>query len=198
VVDGQPGISIGCDNVQGGRAATEHLLSQGRRAIAFVGTASTHTPEFFDRYRGHCQALESAKLRPEAELQVDASDSTELVGYRAMYELIGRGVKFDAVFAASDLLAIGAIRALSDQGLRVPGDVAVVGFDDIPMARFVNPPLTTVLQDTKRAGELLVGNLLSQLRGEPVQSSMLPAKLVIRRSCGSASGVRAAPRVPAG
>jgi len=195
VVDGQPGVSIGCDNIQGGRAATEHLLTLGRHAIAFVGTASSHCPEFFDRYRGHCQAMEATGLPVLPELQVDASDSTELVGYRAMYELISRGVKFDAVFAASDLLAIGAIRALSDQGLRMPADVAVVGFDDIPIARFVNPPLTTVLQDTKLAGEILVDTLLRQIRGEPAQSRMLPAKLVIRRSCGasSSSSARAAP-----
>jgi DNA-binding LacI/PurR family transcriptional regulator len=195
VVEGQPGISIGCDNVQGGRAATEHLLTLGRHAIAFVGTASSHCPEFFDRYRGHCQALSATGLPVLPELQVDANDSTELVGYRAMYELIGRGVTFDAVFAASDLLAIGAMRALSDQGVRVPGDVAVVGFDDIPIARFVNPPLTTVLQDTKLAGEILVATLLRQIRGEPAQNRMLPAKLVIRRSCGasSSSAVRGAP-----
>jgi DNA-binding LacI/PurR family transcriptional regulator len=75
---------------------------------------------------------------------VDAADSTELVGQRAMRQLLARGPRIDAVFAASDLMAIGAIHALDEAGLKVPRDVAVVGFDDIPMAQFAKPPLTTV------------------------------------------------------
>ncbi|HSX60185.1 MAG TPA: LacI family DNA-binding transcriptional regulator [Tahibacter sp.] len=186
VVDGQPGVSIGCDNHQGGRSATEHLIAQGRRRIGFLGTASPHCPEFFDRYAGHCAALHAAGLDVNAALQVDAADSTELVGYAAMRELLARGAGVDAVFAASDLLAIGALRAIGEAGLGVPDDIAVVGFDDIPMARFATPPLTTVLQDTKQAGELLVDTLLAQIGGEPATSRMLPAQLVIRRSCGAA------------
>jgi DNA-binding LacI/PurR family transcriptional regulator len=185
VVEGQPGISIGCDNVQGGRSATEHLLGLGRRSIAFIGDASPHCPEFCDRYVGHAQALRAAGIEPDPRLQIDAVDSTELVGYGAAIDLLKRGARFDAIFAASDLLAIGAMRGLADHGFRVPDKVAVVGFDDIPMARFATPPLTTVQQDTKRAGELLVDHLIAQIRGEPVRSEMLPARLVIRRSCGA-------------
>lgn len=184
VVDGQPGISIGCDNRQGGTAVSAHLLALGRRRIGFLGTASPHCPEFFDRYAGHCAALQAAGVAVDTRLQVDAADSTELVGHAAMRELLARDAGVDAVFAASDLLAIGALRALAEAGRRVPEDVAVVGFDDIPMARLASPPLTTVLQDTKRAGELLVGTVLAQIRGETVTSHMLPATLVIRRSCG--------------
>ncbi|MEO8671610.1 MAG: LacI family DNA-binding transcriptional regulator [Tahibacter sp.] len=185
VVEGQPGLSIGCDNVQGGRAVTGHLLSLGRRRIAFIGDISPHCPEFFERYVGYKEALLGAGLAIEPSLQVDAADSTELVGHAALGELLGRNEPFDAVFAASDLLAIGAIRALAERGFVVPGQIAVVGFDDIPMASFVNPPLTTVLQDTKRAGELLVESLLRRIRGEEVGSIMLPARLAIRRSCGA-------------
>lgn len=188
VVEGQPGISVGCDNAQGGRAMTEHLLGLGRRRIAFIGNASAHCPEFLDRYLGHCAALRAAGLPVDPALRVDdATDSTEEVGYRALQTLRTRGVAFDAVFAASDLLAIGAMRALDDAGVRVPAEVSVVGFDDIPMARFATPPLTTVVQNTKLAGELLVEHLLKQIRGEPVESTMLPAELVIRRSCGAGS-----------
>ena len=189
VLPGQPDISIGCDNVQGGRVMTEHLLSHGRRRIAFVGDASAHCPEFSDRYIGHCNALKAAGIAVDPELQIDAADSIERMGFDAMRDLIARQAPFDAVFAASDLLAIGAMRALAEAGMRVPEHVSVAGFDDIPMASFANPPLTTVLQDTKRAGEMLVDSLLSQIRGEPAVSVMLPAQLVIRRSCG-------APRVP--
>ena len=186
LVEGQPDISVGCDNVHGGEAMTAHLLGMGRRRIAFLGDISEHCPEFSDRYLGHCRALRAAGLAPDPALQVDAAHSTEQMGHEALRALLARGVDFDAVFGTSDLIALGAMRALAEAGLHVPGQVAVVGFDDIPMASFANPPLTTVLQDTKRAGEQLVENLLQQLRGEKVGSVMLPARLVIRRSCGAA------------
>ena len=96
--------------------------------------------------------------------------------------LLARGARFDGIFAASDLIAIGALGALSAHGIDVPDDVAVAGFDDIPMASFVNPPLTTVLQDTARAGETLVDSLLRLIHGEPVAGRMLPMKLVVRDS----------------
>src|SRR5690348_17967375 len=95
---------------------------------------------------------------------------------------MARGESFDAIFAASDLIAIGAIGALSAQGISVPFEVAVAGYDDIPMASFVNPPLTTVQQDTRRAGEMLVDSLLRLIHNEPVESKMLPMKLMVRRS----------------
>jgi DNA-binding LacI/PurR family transcriptional regulator len=127
------------------------------------------------------RALGEAGLEEQAVLQVNA-ESTERSGYDALETLLARGVSFDAVFAASDLIAIGAMRALADHGLKVPDDVALAGFDDIPMASFVSPPLTTVLQDTKLAGEILVDNLLQLIRGEPAESAMLPAKLIVRKS----------------
>lgn len=185
VVDGQPEVSIGCDNRLGGRLITEHLLARGHRRIAFVGDVSPRFPEFGDRYRGHLEALQAAGIGIDPRLQVDADESTEVTGARALAELLERGVAVDAVFAASDLLAIGAIRALAERGLRVPQHVAVAGFDDIPMASFCIPPLTTVIQDTKQAGELLVDTVLRQIRGEPVASRMLPPRLVVRKSCGS-------------
>jgi DNA-binding LacI/PurR family transcriptional regulator len=196
MVEGQPGVSIGCDNLQGGVAMTAHLLAQGRRRIAFVGDVSPRCPEFHDRHRGYLQAHRAAGVPVDARLQIDATDSTEVVGYRAMCEALDRGIRFDAVFAVTDLMAIGAIRALSERGIDVPEEVAVAGFDDIPMASFSNPPLTTVMQDTKRAGELLVENLLQQIRGEQASSTLLPARIVVRRSCGAgsspAAGMRAA------
>ncbi|PZO06360.1 MAG: LacI family transcriptional regulator [Lysobacteraceae bacterium] len=186
-VEDQHGVSIGCDNRQGGATAGRHLLAQGRRRIAFIGTATLQCPEFLDRYLGFCDALSEAGLTPEDGLRVDACDSTEEVGHRAMQALLKRGVAFNGVFAASDLLAIGAMRALDEAGHSVPGDVSVVGFDDIPMAGFANPALTTVAQDTRLAGERLVACVIGQIHGEPVGSQMLPTQLVIRRSCGAAS-----------
>jgi len=187
VVEGQPGVSIGCDNHHGGELAARHLLSLGRRRLAYLGTATLQCPEFLQRYRGYADALAEAGLAPEDALQIDAADSTEQVGHDAMRDLLARGVGFDAVFAASDLIAIGAMRALSEAGRRVPEDVAVVGFDDLPMAGFAKPALTTVAQDTKLAGEKLVDALLAQINGEPTGSLMLPTQLVIRQSCGAPS-----------
>ena len=181
VLPDQPGVSIGCDNFHGGYAIAGHLLERGCRRIAFLGDASSHYPEFFERYRGYVDALQQAGVAVDPALQENA-ESTECSGYEAMDALIKREIAFDAVFAASDLIAIGALRALSVHGLRVPQDVALAGFDDIAMASFVNPPLTTVLQDTRQAGEVLVDSLLKLIRAEPVESAILPAKLIVRRS----------------
>jgi DNA-binding LacI/PurR family transcriptional regulator len=181
VLADQFGVSIGCDNFSGGQAIARHLIEQGCRRIAFLGDASSHYPEFFERYRGYADALQEAGQPADADLQVNA-ESTEQSGCEAMETLIARGAAFDAVFGASDLIAIGAMCALADHDLKVPADVAVAGFDDIPAASFVNPPLTTVLQDTKSAGMLLVDTLLRLVRGEPAENAILPVKLVVRRS----------------
>ena len=186
VLPDQPGVSIGCDNHQGGRLVGEHLLRVGRGQIAFLGDASSHYPEFYERYRGCDAALQAAGAAMDPARQVDA-ESAEEAGYAAARELLGRGIAFDAVFAASDLIAFGAMRALGESGRRVPEDVAVVGFDDIPMARFVQPALTTVVQDTTRAGELLVETLMKLVRDEPAESITLPVSLVVRRSSGAAA-----------
>ncbi|MCB1552726.1 MAG: LacI family DNA-binding transcriptional regulator [Xanthomonadales bacterium] len=188
VVDGQPDISIGCDNIQGGRDMTRHLLGLGRRRIAFVGDISEHCPEFRDRYLGHSEALAEAGLGVDPALQSDAVESTEQAGELAVDALIQRGVPFDAVFAATDLMALGAMRALARHGIAVPAQVSVAGFDDIPIARFGTPPLTTVQQDTRRAGEELVDCVIRQIRGEPATSHMLPSRVIVRGSCGAPSG----------
>jgi DNA-binding LacI/PurR family transcriptional regulator len=182
VQEGQPGVSIGCDNFRGGELVGEHLIERDRKLVAFLGNASPRSPEFFERYRGCDAALRRAGSGMHLDLQVDSEEA----GHAAAVELLERGRPFDAVFAASDLIAIGAMRALTEHGRHVPWDVAVVGFDDIPMARFANPPLTTVVQDTLRAGELLVDALLKQVRGETAQAVMLPPSLVVRRSSGGA------------
>ena len=181
VLPDQPGVSIGCDNLQGGHDITAHLLANGRGRIAFLGHASNHYPEFFERYRGYAQALHESGFEPDPQLQVDAVTS-EQSGMEAVAELAARGVSYDAIFAASDLIAIGAMKALHERGLRVPEDVAIAGFDDIPMAGFVNPSLSTVQQDTKLAGQMLVESLLKLINDEPVESRTIPVKLALRNS----------------
>ncbi len=185
VRDDQPGITIGCDNVGGGRDVTAHLLGLGRRRIAFIGTATDHYPEFEDRFTGHAAALAAAGLAADPALQVDAI-ATEAAGYDATNALLKRGVAFDAVFAASDLIAIGALRALHAAGLRSPEDVAVAGFDDLPAAAMANPPLTTVAQDVAHGGAALVNALLDRIENRAIGDRLLPARLVVRQSCGAA------------
>jgi DNA-binding LacI/PurR family transcriptional regulator len=181
VVTDEPGVSIGSDNAQGGYDVTRHLLAQGRRHVAFLGHATTHYPEFFDRYRGYERALREAHVATSSALQVDAINLEES-GSQAVAELHARGVEFDAIVAASDLIAIGALRTLQESGVDVPRQVAVVGFDDIPAASLTTPPLTTVVQDTRRAGELLVETLLRQVGGEQSGNVVIPTKLVVRKS----------------
>lgn len=178
------GTTIGCDNLAGGSIAAEHLLAHGRNRIAFLGDASPHYPEFRDRYLGACSAITAAGLNIPDNLQVDALN-TEQSGFDGAQKLIASGNKFDAIFAASDLIAIGALRALEDAGLSVPGDVAVIGFDDIPAASLAHPPLTTVQQDYRTAGEVLVDTLLKLIDGNSAESKTLPARLVIRKTCGA-------------
>lgn len=183
VDDDNIGATVGTDNVSAGRLAGEHLLERGRRNIAFLGDADDHFPEFADRYRGFCSALAGAGIAPDPALQHNAY-TTEEDGYSAALALMASGKAFDGIFAASDLIAIGALRALAEAGRSVPGDVAIVGFDDIPAASLTNPPLTTVMQDLRAAGEMLVEGLLAQLNGTQPPPTTLAPKLVVRRSSG--------------
>lgn len=176
-----PGTVIGCDNFAGGHDAGRHLIERGRRRIAFLGDASSRYPESRDRFRGLAAALQDAGLPIDPGLQVDAL-SSEASGYDAASRLIGRGIAFDAIFAASDMIALGAVRALAGSGRSVPDDVALVGFDDIPAASLAQPPLTTIRQDYARAGELLVDMLIRQIDRRPTAPTLLPPELVVRKS----------------
>ena len=163
---------------------TDHIIKQGRKQLAFLGSASSHAPEFFDRYKGHCQSLKDNNLVINEALQFNAL-YTEEAGYQAACQLIASGEPFDGICAACDLIAIGAMRALQENNIDIPEQVALVGFDDIAIASFAFPPLTTVKQDTQLAGELLVDTLLSMINGEETQTTLIPPELVIRKSCGS-------------
>lgn len=183
-INEQPGHSIGCDNIGGGFQATRHLLDAGRRKIAFLGSTSRRCPEFAARYEGYCNALLAVGLAPQSRHQVDAENVGRL-GFQATQELIASGSEFDAIFAATDVIAIGAIRALQEHGLDVPKDVAVVGFDDMPLAAHVTPALTTVRQDIREASEALVESIVGLIKGQPVESALMAPRLIIRESCGS-------------
>jgi DNA-binding LacI/PurR family transcriptional regulator len=184
IVDDQPGHSLGCDNETGGFMATEHLLKLGRRRIVCLGDTSRRNPELASRYVGYADALRRAGVSGNPALKVHAIN-TEESAVRAIEGLIASGEPFDAVFAVTDVIAIGAMRALADSGRRVPKDVAVVGFDDLPIAALVTPPLTTVQQNIRQAGEGLVRGIVGLIEGKPVQSALMVPKLIVRESCGA-------------
>ncbi len=173
--------SICCDNKSGGYQATQHLLSENHSRIAFIGDASVHCPEFFERYQGYAEALIKAGHPIEPKLQTD-SISTEQSGYEATMKLLKADQNFTAIFAASDLIAIGAIKAIKESGKHIPTDFSIVGFDDIQIARFMNPPLTTIRQDTSTAGEALVETLLDNIKGNLQQQILLNPELIVRNS----------------
>jgi DNA-binding LacI/PurR family transcriptional regulator len=177
------GHAVGCDNLSGGAMATSHMLSLGRRRIAFIGNNGESAPEFRGRYRGYLDTHTQAGIEHDPGLQMNA-DNLEAAGFAATRQLLDSSLPFDAVFAASDLIAIGALRCLKQAGVRVPEDVSVIGFDDIPAAAYISPSLTTIRQDTEKAAEALVDNLISMIGHQPVESHLLVPSLVVRGSCG--------------
>ena len=169
--------TVGSDNVEGGRLATQHLLAQGRRRIAFLG--DRNLPEVSQRFDGYLDALRRKRLQPNDELIVPA-DFTAGGGERAVVDFLSREIPFDAMFAASDLLAMTAINVMRRASIHVPHDVAVVGYDDIALASHFHPPLTTVRQPIDVAGHALVDVFTKIVSGENPQSVLLPTELVIR------------------
>ena len=171
--------SVGGDNVGGGLQATRHLLQQGRKRIVFLGDAAL--PEVQLRRAGYLQALREAAVAPDPKLELPVP--FEIIAARAALDRLCAGrTRFDGVVACSDLLALQAVQAVRAAGRQVPGDVAVVGYDDMPVATYSDPPLTTVHQPVAVAGAELVDALLALLRGERAAPRMLPVHLVVRES----------------
>ena len=177
------GHAVGCENISGGEMATRHLLDLGRRRIAHIGSCLDDHPEFKDRFSGYCRAHEAVGVERIPEL-VFETDNQETEAFEAAQRLLDSDIEFDAIFTASDLIALGVMKCLQKNGIRIPEDVSLVGFDDIPASTYVTPALTTVKQDTRLAAEALFGNLLKMIEGEPVSSPQVPLSLVVRGSCG--------------
>lgn len=171
--------SVGTDNMGGGRVVVEHLIRAGRRRIVFLGDPSI--PEIKLRHEGYKYALAHASAGTGRERTVPAHLTAE-AAYEAMRAFIRRGEQFDAVFGATDIIALSAIRAITSAGLTVPKDVAVAGFDDIAMSAHFNPTLTTMRQDIARGARMLVDLLFRRLNGEDTPSATMPAELIVRES----------------
>jgi len=186
--DGFDTISVG--NADGARAVVLHLIGLGHRRIATV-TGPLGNIDARQRLEGWRTALAEAGIAPEDELEV-AGDFTEPSGYDAVARMLRLDPRPTAVFAANDYMAVGVIGALSDAGVRVPEDVAVAGFDDIALARYLNPSLTTVHVDAFRLGQRAVQLLAGRDEPEgPPRHETLETTLIVRASCGSPAGGRA-------
>lgn len=174
--------SVATTNRAGGYAATRHLLELGRHRIAYI-----NGPVDFgcnqERLAGYHQALAEADVTPQPKLIVD-SDYTEAGGVRCTNALLNAGIAFDAIFAANDLMAFGAMQALKRAGRRIPEDVAVVGFDDMGAAAHTSPSLTTVRQPFYEMGRIAARLLLERMSGTPLPSQpvILPTELIVRGS----------------
>jgi LacI family transcriptional regulator len=178
---------IDSDNIGGARMAVEHLIRLGHRRIATVtGRLALNAGQ--DRLEGYRQALLAHGIPVKDDL-IAEGDFTERSGTTAMQRLLSTSPT--AVFAANDVMAIGALKAIRAVGMETPHDVALVGFDDIPIASMVEPSLTTVRQPIERMGSMAVDLLLNLLQSPSEQETLphriiLPTELVIRDSCGSA------------
>ncbi len=173
--------SVGSDNQGGALRATRHLIRLGRKRISFLG--ATLNPEIQQRYEGYCEALDEAGLARDPALAIDSHFDLESAE-STIDELVASGARFDSIVAASDILAFGAIRSLTRQGIRVPQDVAVIGYDNVAFGRYVQPALSTISQDVEKAGRMLVSKLLASARNATPPSERLPTDLIVRESCG--------------
>jgi LacI family transcriptional regulator len=184
-VDGRAYNTLNVDNFGGARAMVRHLLSHGHRRIAIIkGAERNH--DAAERLRGYRTALAEAGLTASPELELDG-DFTEAAGFAAAERLLALAPRPTAVFAANDSMAIGALSALHEAGIDVPREVAVAGFDDIPIARYVSPPLSSVRVSIgdlgARAVALLMRAVTGEGRGERRQE-IVDTELMIRGSCG--------------
>lgn len=169
------------DNVTGGVLATRHLIDIGRRHIAFLGGPQADI-SVQQRFKGYENALQTAGRSPKPNLVAHGDDYTYAAGIATMQRLLEDTPDLDAVFANSDLMALGAIKASQACGKRVPEDIAVVGYDDVSIAAYNTLPLTTIRQNIALAGKLLAQNLIQMIQTGVVTNVITPVELVIRES----------------
>ena len=181
---------VSANHFQGAFDLVTHLIRQGHRRIGFIGIAPRDA-HMLRRYEGYAAALAKAKLKLHEEYTAGPANgpafSTQQDGYEGMMRLAQLRRRPTAVFARNDFTAMGALRAAHELGLRVPEDVAIAGFDDIPLAAYAAPPLTTVSQPICEQGELAAQILLSRIEGHSKGGfalHMMPCRLVVRESTG--------------
>lgn len=174
---------INVDNVLGGYIATLHLLQLGHVNIAHI-KGLANQPDSTARFTGYQKALREAGIKPMPKL-IKQGDFSSECGYEKTVELLQSKVHFSAIFAANDQTAYGAIKALTDHGVRVPDDVSVIGFDDLPVSQYFTPALTTLRQPIEEIGAVCAHSILNLLSGERHDARLPPIDLIVRESTKS-------------
>jgi LacI family transcriptional regulator len=186
-VDGLTNIVL--DHKRAARLALEHLRDLGHEEIAFI-KGQTISSDSAARWNAICDVAQQLdiRIRPELTIQLEGIDSTPAIGYPFAKQLLARKHPFTAVFAYNDISAIGSIWAFRETGLRVPEDISIVGFDDIPGAAYANPGLTTVRQPLHKMGQIAAQSVVDLIegRGEYVPEIAIEPEFVIRQSTGPA------------
>jgi DNA-binding LacI/PurR family transcriptional regulator len=172
--------SVIYDQAQGARLATQHLIDLGHQKIVEISGPLLNY-DAHDRHEGWLATLKDNGLPPQTSIE---GDFTIEDGYRAMCQLLDDAVEFTAVFAANDSMAMGALTALRHRGVRVPDDVSIVGFDNIPESSHLVPALTTIYQDFQLLGRLAIEHIVNLIENPetPVYQRVLPPKLIVRES----------------
>jgi LacI family transcriptional regulator len=173
-------VSVNVDDFEGARGATRHLIDLGHTRIAFITGPQDH-PDAIERLRGYQQALADAGIAPAPELVVQA-DFLETGGMLAINQLLDTRANFTAVFAANDQMAYGVRLALYRRSIRVPEDISLIGFDDLPNSTYSMPPLTTVRQPVYDIGKLAAQAMLKLIAGKKADIAAPPLELVVRES----------------
>ncbi len=171
---------IGSNNRLGGKLATQHLIESGHKRLVFLG--DTGHAEMGERYAGYVEAHKEAGLEHDTAL-IFPIDLTSQAAYNKINEtILQHGLNFDGIVACSDMVALGALKALKERYIAIPGEVGIVGFDDIAMAELLHPALTTIRQNTREAASVMVTQLLNQLNGKPAFSEVIDIELIVRKS----------------
>lgn len=178
-------INIEVDNESGAYAATEHLIRNGHKEIGFIGGSlivSLHQ----DRQKGFLKALKHHGLSLPSRFNITSGHFTQENGYTSTKMLIAQGKLPSAIFYANDEMAIGGLKAFNEADIKVPQDISIVGFDDIELARYIKPGLTTVMQPKYERGALAAHLIFQYLEGEKLEKNYcMPTQLIVRESCGS-------------
>ena len=179
--------SVTFENKDGAYQIVEHLIQCGHKCIAFLAGAPGNEDSYW-RERGYREALAAYGIPLDAQLKGTAKFEEDLAA-TVVAQWIQQGENIDAIFAADDVSARGAIHAIQATGLRVPEDIAVVGFDDALLSKYLDPPLTTVRAPIEEAGRAAAIQLLRLIHNELADTlTLLPTELVVRRSCGCQNG----------
>jgi DNA-binding LacI/PurR family transcriptional regulator len=172
--------SVAVDDVQGAQLATRYLIAQGHRIIGHILGPKEHASSA-NRLEGYRRALTQAKIKFDASLIAQGNGRAD--GSAQVAQLIARTPRPTAIFCYNDMTAIGALSILKQRGVRVPHDISIVGFDDIPFAAYVDPPLTTIHQPKDEMGRMAMMMLLNLLTGHPIDNVITEGKLIVRESC---------------